>query len=184
MSQPAFNESYTSSTTRRGVKRRRLNQEDFVSFDQTAKSWKVGKLDWGTRGLLHYWHLTLTLLFLIQSNSHAEGDVIIDEVDTEGKFIRITNKSEEDMPIVNWMIKSTAGDREVSFKFHSRAKIMAGKSITVSENTKMNSFIVNMSYCSDLFQRFGGRTSAAVQHFDEEPALAPGRCHPNRAAER
>lgn len=108
MSQPAFNESYTSSTTRRGVKRRRLNQEDFVSFDQTAKSWK--------------------------SNSHAEGDVIIDEVDTEGKFIRITNKSEEDMPIVNWMIKSTAGDREVSFKFHSRAKIMAGKSITIYSN--------------------------------------------------
>ena len=122
-SSPAvFTESYTTSSTRRGVKRRRLNQEDFVSFDQTAKSWKVESGDWTKLGC-SIW----------QSKQDAVGDVVIDDVDTEGKFIKLTNKGDEDVSISNWMLKSTAGDREVSFKFHSRAKIPAGKTMTVTK---------------------------------------------------
>jgi lamin B len=58
--------------------------------------------------------------------------VIIDEVDPDGKFIKVTNKGAEEAHIASWTLKSMAGDREISFKFHSRAKIPAGKSITVS----------------------------------------------------
>ena len=68
---------------------------------------------------------------LLPSKQDAVGAVVIDAVDTEGKFIKLTNKGDEDVSISNWMLKSTAGDREVSFKFHSRAKISAGKTMTV-----------------------------------------------------
>jgi lamin B len=91
--------------TRRGTKRRRLNQEEFVSFDQSSEKWSV--------------------------NGHAEGDLVIDEVDVEGKFIRLANKGVEDISIGNWLIRSTAGDQETTFKFHSRAKIQAGKHVTI-----------------------------------------------------
>jgi hypothetical protein len=57
--------------------------------------------------------------------------LIIDEVDVEGKFIRLTNKGIEDISIGNWLIRSTAGDQETTFKFHSRAKVQAGQHVTV-----------------------------------------------------
>lgn len=91
--------------SRRGTKRRRINQEDFVSFDQTAEKWNT--------------------------TGHAEGDVFIDEVDVEGKFIRLANKGDEDISVGNWVVRSTAGETETTFKFHSRAKISPGKHVMI-----------------------------------------------------
>ncbi|KAI1722325.1 intermediate filament protein domain-containing protein [Ditylenchus destructor] len=96
------------STIRRGTKRKRLDQEDFVDFDQSSKTWK--------------------------SSSNSDVDVIIDEVDTEGGFIRLKNQGEDDMSIGAWYVRSTADDKEVKFKFHSRQAIKAGKSITIWSN--------------------------------------------------
>lgn len=96
------------SSFRRGTKRRRLDQEDYVDFDQSSKTYK--------------------------SNSHSDVDIIIDELDTEGSFIRLSNKGEDDLSIGGWFVKSTAGDKEVIFKFHTRQILKAGKSITLWSN--------------------------------------------------
>ena len=94
------------NTSRRGVKRRRLEVDDLVNFDRSSRSFK--------------------------SNSHADTDVEFEDVDTEGKYVRLTNKGDTDFPIGGWTINVTDNTREVSFKFHSRQVLKAGKSITVS----------------------------------------------------
>uniref|UniRef100_A0A915D0L8 Lamin n=1 Tax=Ditylenchus dipsaci TaxID=166011 RepID=A0A915D0L8_9BILA len=100
--------SIIHSSLRRGTKRRRLDQEDFVDFDQSSKTYK--------------------------SNSHSDVDIVIDELDTEGGFIRLSNKGEDDMSIGGWFVKSTAGEKEVMFKFHTRQILKSGKSITLWSN--------------------------------------------------
>jgi len=69
-----------------------------------------------------------------QSTSHADGDVSIEEVDPEGKFIKLKNNGSDDVPIGAWVIKDVGGDKEVMFKFHSRQVIKAGRNITVRVN--------------------------------------------------
>ena len=59
-------------------------------------------------------------------------DVVIDDVDTEGRYIRLSNMGDEEVPLGSWCIKSTAGDLEIIFKFHQRQIIKPRKSITVS----------------------------------------------------
>ncbi|KAF7635054.1 hypothetical protein Mgra_00005495 [Meloidogyne graminicola] len=133
-SSPAeFNGSGFLIGSRRGTKRRRLNQEE-VSFDQTVEKWNT--------------------------NSHAEGDLVIDEVDVEGKFIRLANKGVDDISIANWVVRSTAGDIETTFKFHSRAKLQAGKTVTIwssnanAEHQPPNSFVMkNQMWPHDRFIR-------------------------------
>lgn len=66
---------------------------------------------------------------------------MIVEVDTEGNSVSLTNKGEEDISVANWILKSTAGDREVSFKFHSRQGIKAGKTVTVSFGYGKTNFV-------------------------------------------
>lgn len=59
-------------------------------------------------------------------------DVVIEDVDPNGRYIRLANKGNEDFRIGAWCIKSTADDLEIMFKFHSRTSIKPNKSITVS----------------------------------------------------
>uniref|UniRef100_A0A914C742 Lamin n=1 Tax=Acrobeloides nanus TaxID=290746 RepID=A0A914C742_9BILA len=97
--------SFSDSPSRRGVKRKRLEQDDIVNFDRSARSFKT--------------------------NSNSDVDVVIDDVDTEGRYIRLINKGDEEFPVGAWCIKSTAGEREIMFKFHTRQNIKPGKSITI-----------------------------------------------------
>ncbi|KAL3083553.1 hypothetical protein niasHT_023619 [Heterodera trifolii] len=98
-------QSESLTTVRRGVKRRRLNQDDIVSFDKTSSSWK--------------------------SNGHSNGNLVIGEVDKEGQYVSVINKGKEDVAVGNWTLKSSAGGREVQYKFHSRQTVKAGKTLMV-----------------------------------------------------
>lgn len=66
-----------------------------------------------------------------QSNSHSDLDIVIEDVDTEGRSITLANKSDENFAIGSWAVKSVAADKEVIFKFNSRQVIKPGKTITV-----------------------------------------------------
>jgi len=57
--------------------------------------------------------------------------LIIEEHDVEGKFIRLYNKGDETISVGNWVVRSTAGELETTFKFPSRAKALPGKHVTV-----------------------------------------------------
>uniref|UniRef100_A0A914HSS4 Lamin n=1 Tax=Globodera rostochiensis TaxID=31243 RepID=A0A914HSS4_GLORO len=99
-------QSQSLTTVRRGTKRRRLNQDDYVStYDNTSKSWK--------------------------STGNANGDLEIGEVDKDGQYITLRNKGTEDIAIGGWQLKSVASAKEVTFKLHSRTVIKAGKMVTI-----------------------------------------------------
>uniref|UniRef100_A0AC34GX78 Lamin n=1 Tax=Panagrolaimus sp. ES5 TaxID=591445 RepID=A0AC34GX78_9BILA len=97
--------SSNSMSPRRGVKRRRLEQDDLVRYDRSSRTFNtVG---------------------------HSDTDVEIDEVDSEGRFVKIVNKSEEDFNLGKWSIKSVGDAREVTFQFHTRQLIKPGQIITI-----------------------------------------------------
>ena len=101
----SFSDVLNSAGSRRGIKRRRLEQDDLVRYDRTSRTFNT--------------------------RSDSDTDIEIDDVDTEGRFIRLINKGLEDFPIGLWSVKSLAGDREVTFKFHSRQVVKAGQTVTV-----------------------------------------------------
>jgi len=109
----SFSDVLSGSGARRGTKRKRLDQEDYVGGLQGSE--RLGR---------SYKH-----------NSMADGDVTVDEVSPDGNYIRLMNKGIEDVPIGGWHIKNTGGDKEVIFKFHSRQVAKAGKPITVWSNS-------------------------------------------------
>ena len=110
----SFNDVMNASGLRRGVKRRRMEQDDIVHYDRTSRTFNT--------------------------RSDAQTDVEIDDVDTEGRFIRLINKGAEEFSIGSWAIKSIAGDREVTFKFHSKQLIQPNQTITVCLKLPLDPF--------------------------------------------
>ncbi|CAD5208407.1 unnamed protein product [Bursaphelenchus xylophilus] len=98
-----------SVSPRRGVKRRRLEEESYFEgsgrFDQTADVYRT--------------------------HQEAKGDVIVSAVDPEGRFVKIENKGDVDVPLGGWIIAAQDNVQEVRFKFHSRQHIKAGTITTV-----------------------------------------------------
>lgn len=66
-------------------------------------------------------------------NTKAEthGDVEILDHDTGGQFVKLRNNGKEDAHIGGWVIRRTAGDDEITYKFHGRSQIQAGDTLTV-----------------------------------------------------
>eukprot|EP00745_Piridium_sociabile_P044901 TRINITY_DN9563_c0_g1_i1.p1 TRINITY_DN9563_c0_g1~~TRINITY_DN9563_c0_g1_i1.p1 ORF type:complete len:607 (-),score=172.55 TRINITY_DN9563_c0_g1_i1:775-2595(-) len=64
-------------------------------------------------------------------SASAKGNVTISEVDSEGKFIQLSNESRKDIAVGGWQLQHTSGDQETSFKFHRSLVIKPGKTVTV-----------------------------------------------------
>jgi lamin B len=71
-------------------------------------------------------------MMMLQTDAGEEGDIEVAEHETNGRYIRIHNKGDEEVSIGGWQLKSAAPGREVSYKFHSRQALKPGKTITVS----------------------------------------------------
>ncbi|XP_061172911.1 prelamin-A/C-like [Saccostrea echinata] len=70
------------------------------------------------------------------AQSDASGNVNIEEIDTDGKFIRLHNTSHEDVAVGTWQLQlrhSEADDAEnkAQYKFHHSLQIKAGQMCTV-----------------------------------------------------
>ncbi|XP_078691499.1 lamin-B2-like isoform X2 [Branchiostoma floridae x Branchiostoma belcheri] len=70
---------------------------------------------------------------MVTQSATASGFITIDEVDLEGKFVKLQNTSaEKDMSMGGWLLKRTVGGGdEISYKFPSRYVLKAGQSVTV-----------------------------------------------------
>jgi hypothetical protein len=66
----------------------------------------------------------------VQSDT-TSCDIKILEHDFEGKFIKIQNLSDKDIPIGGWQLKRVADDAVIDFKFHKSTVIKTGQVITV-----------------------------------------------------
>ncbi|XP_048477397.1 lamin-B1-like, partial [Rhincodon typus] len=61
----------------------------------------------------------------------ATGNVAIEEVDVDGKFIRLKNNSEQDQPMGGWELTRKIGDASVSYKFTPKYVLKAGQTTTI-----------------------------------------------------
>ncbi|KAK7886701.1 hypothetical protein WMY93_026322 [Mugilogobius chulae] len=64
--------------------------------------------------------------------SSASGRVTVSEMDLEGKFIRLSNKSDEDQALGGWQVKSQAGGGSaLVYKFAQKFVLKAGATVTI-----------------------------------------------------
>uniref|UniRef100_G3TJ82 Lamin B1 n=1 Tax=Loxodonta africana TaxID=9785 RepID=G3TJ82_LOXAF len=68
----------------------------------------------------------------ISHSASATGNICIEEIDVDGKFIRLKNTSEQDQPMGGWEMIRKIGDTSVTYKYTSRYVLKAGQTVTVS----------------------------------------------------
>ncbi|XP_069031408.1 lamin-A-like [Embiotoca jacksoni] len=68
----------------------------------------------------------------IHQHASASGRITVDEVDLDGKFIRLSNKADEDQLVGNWLLKGQVGSNPpVIYKFPSKFTLKAGATVTI-----------------------------------------------------
>ncbi|XP_026573426.1 lamin [Pseudonaja textilis] len=65
-------------------------------------------------------------------HARTSGRVAVEEVDLEGKFVRLRNKSNEDQSLGNWQIKRQNGeDAPISYRFPPKFTLKANQLVTI-----------------------------------------------------
>ncbi|XP_072226793.1 lamin-A-like isoform X1 [Leuresthes tenuis] len=68
----------------------------------------------------------------ITQQASASGRVTVDEVDLEGKYVRLGNKADEDQNLGNWQLKRQVGSSPpIIFKFPAKFTLKAGQRVTI-----------------------------------------------------
>ncbi|XP_054619984.1 lamin-A-like [Dunckerocampus dactyliophorus] len=68
----------------------------------------------------------------ITQQASASGRVTVDEVDLEGKYVRLSNKADEDQNLGNWQVKRQVGSgAAIAFKFPAKFVLKAGQRVTI-----------------------------------------------------
>ncbi|XP_044513540.1 lamin-B1 [Gracilinanus agilis] len=67
----------------------------------------------------------------ISHSASATGNVSIEKIDVEGKFIRLKNTSGQDQPMGGWEMIRKIRDTSVSYKYLSKYVLKAGQSVTI-----------------------------------------------------
>ncbi|NXI97185.1 LAML3 protein, partial [Psophia crepitans] len=70
--------------------------------------------------------------FKTVQHASSSGSVSIEEIDADGKFVRLKNKSNEDQPLHGWVLRRHIGSvSDVIYKFPSRFVLQAGQVVTI-----------------------------------------------------
>ncbi|XP_012863120.1 lamin-B2 [Echinops telfairi] len=70
--------------------------------------------------------------FQLSQQASATGSVSIEEIDLEGKFVRLKNTNSKDQSLGNWRIKrQMVGGDEIAYKFTPKYVLRAGQTVTV-----------------------------------------------------
>uniref|UniRef100_A0A8C7NHW0 Lamin A/C n=1 Tax=Oncorhynchus mykiss TaxID=8022 RepID=A0A8C7NHW0_ONCMY len=68
----------------------------------------------------------------IAQQASASGRVTVDEVDLEGKFVRLSNKANEDQLLGHWQVKRQVGSSTpIVYKFPPKFNLKAGQTVTI-----------------------------------------------------
>ncbi|XP_013922787.1 PREDICTED: lamin-B1-like [Thamnophis sirtalis] len=67
----------------------------------------------------------------IAHSASATGNICIEEIDVDGKFIRLKNTSDQDQPMGGWEMIRKIGDVSVNYKYTSRYVLKAGQTVTI-----------------------------------------------------
>ncbi|XP_077363768.1 prelamin-A/C-like [Festucalex cinctus] len=69
---------------------------------------------------------------LLAQQASASGRVTVDEVDQEGKHVRLSNKANEDQDLGNWQVRRQVGSSApIAFKFPVGFILKAGQKVTI-----------------------------------------------------
>lgn len=70
--------------------------------------------------------------FQVSQQASAKGSVSIEEIDPEGKYVQLKNRSEKDQSLGNWRLKRRIGDGdEIAYKFTPKYVLRAGQTVTI-----------------------------------------------------
>uniref|UniRef100_A0A8C4ELE8 Lamin A/C n=1 Tax=Dicentrarchus labrax TaxID=13489 RepID=A0A8C4ELE8_DICLA len=65
-------------------------------------------------------------------HASASGRITVDEVDLEGKFVRLSNKADEDQSLGGWQVKRQVGNASpIAYKFPQKFTLKAGGTVTI-----------------------------------------------------
>uniref|UniRef100_A0A8B9JTK6 Lamin A/C n=1 Tax=Astyanax mexicanus TaxID=7994 RepID=A0A8B9JTK6_ASTMX len=104
-------QSSSSRTSSGSAKKRRLNDTD------SEASSVAGGMVTRTR---------------ITQQASASGRITVDEVDLEGKFVRLSNKADQDQSLGHWQVKRQVGtSTPIIYKFPPKFTLKAGQSVTI-----------------------------------------------------
>uniref|UniRef100_A0A674EN48 Lamin A n=1 Tax=Salmo trutta TaxID=8032 RepID=A0A674EN48_SALTR len=68
----------------------------------------------------------------IAQQASASGRVTVDEVDLEGKYVRLSNKANEDQLLGHWQVKRQVGTgTPIVYKFPPKFNLKAGQTVTI-----------------------------------------------------
>ncbi|KAM6125634.1 lamin-B3-like [Phoenicopterus ruber ruber] len=70
--------------------------------------------------------------FKTVQHASSSGNVSIEEIDADGKFVRLKNNSDEDQPLHGWALRRHLGSvSDVTYKFPPRFTLQAGQVVTI-----------------------------------------------------
>uniref|UniRef100_A0A8C8DRK5 Lamin A/C n=1 Tax=Oryzias sinensis TaxID=183150 RepID=A0A8C8DRK5_9TELE len=68
----------------------------------------------------------------ITQQASASGRVTVDEVDLDGKYVRLSNKADEDQNLGSWQVRRQVGSgTPILFKFPAKFTLKAGQRVTI-----------------------------------------------------
>ncbi|NXV77455.1 LMNB1 protein, partial [Atlantisia rogersi] len=67
----------------------------------------------------------------ISHSASATGNICLEEIDIDGKFIRLKNTSDQDQPMGGWEMIQTIGETSATYRFTSRYILKAGQTVTI-----------------------------------------------------
>ncbi|XP_030637321.1 lamin [Chanos chanos] len=68
----------------------------------------------------------------IAQQASASGRITVDEVDLEGKYVRLSNKADQDQSLGHWQVKRQVGSSTpIVYKFPPKFTLKAGQSVTI-----------------------------------------------------
>ncbi|XP_052002569.1 lamin-A-like [Xyrauchen texanus] len=68
----------------------------------------------------------------VSQQASASGRVTVDEVDMEGKYVRLSNKSDQDQTLGHWQVKRQIGSGSpIIYKFPPKFILKAGQTVTI-----------------------------------------------------
>ncbi|XP_066567443.1 lamin-B1 [Amia ocellicauda] len=70
----------------------------------------------------------------IAHSASATGNVCVDELDVDGKFIRLHNTSDQDQPMGGMELIRTIGETSATYKFTPKYVLKAGQKVTIWAN--------------------------------------------------
>lgn len=67
----------------------------------------------------------------IETTKSSKGEIEFTEADPQGRFVKLTNKSNKEVSLGNWQVLRRANGQETVFRFHRTVKLEPGTGLTI-----------------------------------------------------